>query len=452
MAELDFKQYKDKTPSELVGMVETGKIKPSTDAESEMLRKLASTEAGSAERDALFAESAPAPVNGVPPIDANAVNPQNPATGKVESDIPAPAVAPVAPVEEPKPEETETLESLREKLARAEKLVRETENRHRGTNGKLGIQLKDAEKRIKALEARIKNAESIPSAKEELIPPQVPVPPKVPNPKNFESAYDEAYLNACDNYERDYENYTAKLTQYTKDVSAYQQKLASNLADERVRGLQDKMDAEKAETIKSQEWNNLWKEVEDIQSRFGLKTTIPVSQINDYVEVANSSGKYSLDEVNAAKAWLDALPPNDKVNFDEVSKAINGFYDFSDGVPKKTQATFEGFLYNTGMTDWFDRRTPSQVPAQPIQAAPIVPQPKQEKQYATPMSAASIASSDTAIRNGGESTSDEIRDDYMRLSNKLIQLGEREFYKDTNDAMRYEAVYTQLFGEAPIRR
>jgi hypothetical protein len=115
--------------------------------------------------------------------------------------------------------------------------------------------------------------------------------------------------------------------------------------------------AEHEQTVQSA-WDSLWKtEVPDLQKTYGLKSSVPINQIND-ARLVLGNEKSSAEEKAESKAFLESLPKTDHAAFEKVRKAVYARYDFSTGVPVPKFKKWQTALIENDLLEDFPANAP----------------------------------------------------------------------------------------------
>lgn len=206
-------------------------------------------------------------------------------------------------------------------------------NAERGTVGRekaeLKKQLREAQEKLSEFEKS--NA------------PQKPQRPKRPSPDDFEDGQmDDKYLEAINKYEESMVTYEEQLDAYFESK------------------LEGKPEPKPREEVPSENpWNEVFNDdIPQLQEKFGLKTTIPFSQINANKWIVENPRNYSPDQVAEAKSFLEKVPPSDTEKFQKIVKAVSAKYDVVDSTPIKRYNTWEAAFLDKGMTAEFNHVTP----------------------------------------------------------------------------------------------
>lgn len=422
----DLGSLKDKTEDELTKMLATDEIEVGSKAENDAFMEFARTAPGSAERAKMLGEEVP-PAS-VHPI---ATEPASEPVVTTQEAVTAPEVT-----EAPKPlyGGYSTIDELVENFEKTRKELEDRDRRHRSSNGKMGQKVKELEAEL----ASLRGAKLVPTSTPETINsdevPMLASAPVPPNPKTFtDGLLDEKYQDAFAKYTEEMASYNQQVSKFNERMRSYSNVVRKSIEPDlnEFRSMKEQMAAKELENSKSQAWDGLWSDVSDIQDKYGLRTTVPLKTINSYVEMSmNASGSFDPEDVAAAQRYLEALPPADKAAFDKLSGAINSFYDFSTGVPKKAYRTFEGFLHEQGLHDAF---RPAQAATAPVASSPAPAVPQQ--QFAQAMPASAVGATDTTTR-ANYSTQSEAERAYDALSDEML--------RDAGKFLRNEEKVAQL--------
>lgn len=112
---------------------------------------------------------------------------------------------------------------------------------------------------------------------------------------------------------------------------------------DKVAGTVDSISKDSASNRAREAQSAFMADVEQFQKDYGLTLSVPFSEMNEQVLIANDE-KADATLRASARSYLKALKPEDGVAFDKVCKAIHTRFDFSDGTPKARYRTWRGAL------------------------------------------------------------------------------------------------------------
>jgi len=410
VSELD--SFKDKSEAELNAMLTSDQIELGSDSDNSRFIEFSKLAPGSKEREAFLAGTAS--VDGVVPLPTLDTDPAPE----------APAVAPSVSATAEKVTEAagnfagySSLDELVQKFDDTRKQLEESVNRHRSSNGRIGAENARLKQELESLRSMVQQKQAPVASAAEVSDetPSMPTPPIPPNPEDFEDGtLDDKYTKAFSSYAKNMASYAKEIENYNTKMRSFDSVVRKRMEPDfsEVRSLRDQLQNKERESSNAQAWDGLWSDASKIQDQYGLKTSVSLKLINDFTAQANDASGSPEDRA-AAERFLGSLPPADIAAFDKLSKAMNSFYDFSGGTPKKQYRTFEGFLYENNMADMFKPAQPTPI-AMPVQVPPVT------QQYAQAMPASAVGSSDVSTR-GGYSTQSEMEKSYHQLADELLR-------------------------------